>query len=194
MRVLHTRSTLKVALLAALLLPLTVCEPVPAAAARAECDTCPCPKEASHARSRRTAPALRASRLAAKPAGARTEATANAATTSAGARTDSGLRPRHSRGYDLWPAIRDGFGLTAGFRWDQATECPMCPKPCAAVPPPPPTGHHDPFFIGAELRLPVSGRLAAFGNFDRDWTETARWNARLGVSFRPLARSWDHHR
>jgi hypothetical protein len=81
-------------------------------------------------------------------------------------------------------AFLDGLGLTAGFRWDR--ECLDCqPVACA----PPPTHNVDPFFVGAELRLPLASRLTAFGNVDRDWTEAPHWNARLGIAYRPWGRA-----
>lgn len=85
--------------------------------------------------------------------------------------------------------LLDGFGLTAGFRWDRETVCPTCPHVCTPAPPPPPHEEQkDPFFVGAELRLPLTPHVDAFGNLDRDWTEAAHWNARVGISVRPWRR------
>ena len=89
--------------------------------------------------------------------------------------------------YSFWDQALQGFRLTAGFRWDQ--ECPaghgetnefLTTTPKVEV--------KDPFFVGAELRLPLAPKLEAFGNFDRDFVDAPRWNARAGVSFAPWGR------
>jgi hypothetical protein len=89
----------------------------------------------------------------------------------------------------VWDAVRDGFGLTAGFRWDREQGCPSCPT---CTPAPPTVTHHetqvDPFFVGAELRLPLASRVDAFGNIDRDFVEAPHWSARVGLSVRPWAK------
>jgi len=81
-----------------------------------------------------------------------------------------------------WQKIKDGFAVTAGFRWDK--ECPDCPT--ILVPVPPRRGNCDPFFLGAELRLPITDELTLAGNFDRDWTDSPDWNARVHLSYRVL--------
>jgi hypothetical protein len=77
--------------------------------------------------------------------------------------------------------VKEGFALTAGFRWDK--ECPTCP-PVSCGPTPRPN-HHDPAFVGAELRVPLDPHFTAFGNYDRDLVEGPDWNARVGLSYHP---------
>jgi hypothetical protein len=85
----------------------------------------------------------------------------------------------------VWEQLAQGFALTGGFRWDQ--ECAEA-TPCRPSTPVDLTGHHDPAFIGAELRLPLASWATAGGNFDRDWTDAPDWNARVYVAFAPWRR------
>jgi hypothetical protein len=71
--------------------------------------------------------------------------------------------------------LEDGFGVTAGFRFDQ-----VLPTPVAE------SKHVDPFFIGLEYRAPLSERFDVFGNLDRDFVQAPNWNARVGVSYKLL--------
>jgi hypothetical protein len=89
------------------------------------------------------------------------------------------------RNCSLGQKLVDGFALTGGFRWDR--ECSEA-TPCRPQTPVDHTGHHDPAFIGAELRLPLASWATAGGNFDRDWTDAPDWNARVYVAFAPWRR------
>lgn len=74
-----------------------------------------------------------------------------------------------------WQKLKDGFAVTAGFRWDRD-----CPEFRTVLVRP---GTSDPFFIGAELRVPLTDELTLAGNFDRDWTDAPDWNARVHLSY-----------
>jgi len=80
----------------------------------------------------------------------------------------------------LWAQVVQGFGLTAGFRWDQD-----CPEPGICSPP---AGNHDPAFVGAELRLPVNAWATVGGNFDRDFVDAPDWSARAYIVLHPWRR------
>jgi len=97
---------------------------------------------------------------------------------------------RLERGHRCEPA-KDGltflqhFALTAGFRWDR--ECPELDERGRTAPRND-SGFHDPFFVGAELRLPLGTYADFFGGADFD-LEDQRWGSgRLGVAVRPWAR------
>jgi hypothetical protein len=79
--------------------------------------------------------------------------------------------------YDALGALVDGFSVTGGFRWDRA-----CPDPLALEPA---VQHNDPFFVGVEERIPLASWVDLGGNFDRDFTEAAHWNARVFVAAHP---------
>jgi len=73
----------------------------------------------------------------------------------------------------LYDALADGFSLTTGFRWDRA--CPDKPG----------ISHEDPFFFGVEERLPINSGLELGGNFDRDFTDSPNWSARVYLAAHP---------
>lgn len=81
----------------------------------------------------------------------------------------------------LLEQLRDGFELTAGFRWDIEHECPTPTRPV------PGTRPHDPGFIGASERVSFSptSHVGVFGNLDRDWTDAPEWSARVGLYWKP---------
>jgi len=76
-----------------------------------------------------------------------------------------------------------GFEINAGFRWQTESECP---DPQSSTAPESESRVHDPFYIGAGLRLPLTPRAGAFFNFDRDFTDAPNWQARLGLSYAPF--------
>lgn len=92
-----------------------------------------------------------------------------------------GWKACHAAPISLAQQIKNNFYFTTGFRWDQdcpATVCQQNPRPTDG-------GHHDPAFVGAMLRLPVSAHVVVGGNFDRDFTDAPNWNARAYIAVRP---------
>jgi len=94
----------------------------------------------------------------------------------------------------LWDHVVQGFGIRAGFRWEREHVCPTCPAPVPCYTPPPPAppteepGYRDPFFVGAELRLPLARGVQVFGAWDRDFTERANHQTTVGVVMAPWSR------
>ncbi len=85
--------------------------------------------------------------------------------------------------YDAMGALLNGFSLTAGFRWDR--ECPEVAEGSTMTSTTSHVGNTDPFFVGAEARLPLNTWSDLGGNIDRDWTEAPHWNARVFVALHP---------
>ena len=84
--------------------------------------------------------------------------------------------------YDMLGALIDGFSITSGFRWDRA-----CPEVDEHGVPVSGTGTHneDPFFVGADLRVPLNSWASLGGNVDRDFVEAPHWSARVFVALHP---------
>jgi len=80
----------------------------------------------------------------------------------------------------LYDALVDGFSVTGGFRWDEACPTAHCSAPRLGQ-----TGHSDPFFVGLEERLPINSSLELGGNFDRDFTDSPNWSARVYLAAHP---------
>lgn len=85
----------------------------------------------------------------------------------------------------LGQQILNGFELNAGFRWDRF-DCHDDLRLTRRVELPPTA--HDPFFLGAQVRLPIYEGYGLFVRGERDWTEAPRGNVALGVYFKPFYR------
>lgn len=83
----------------------------------------------------------------------------------------------------LRSAFIEGLELQSGFRWQTETVCPTLLRPR-----PDPVQVHDPFFVGVGVRLPIARQVDVAGNFDRDFTDESRWQARTALVFRPWSR------
>ena len=77
--------------------------------------------------------------------------------------------------------VRDGFAVTAGFRFDGAPDH-VCPTLTAPMPPKPPVKVRDPFYIGFRIELPLNDHATLEGAFSRDFTQGPEFNAHVQVN------------
>jgi hypothetical protein len=81
----------------------------------------------------------------------------------------------------VWQSVLTGFEVTAGFRWDYQ----RCLDDRRSTTPTTVQGH-DPFFVGAQLRLPITENYGAFVSGDRDFVDDPQGNVRVGLYFKPF--------
>lgn len=79
----------------------------------------------------------------------------------------------------LGAQLISGFGIRAGWRWQDERECPTVQTPT------PPTTHKDPFFLGLEFRLPLYENVSGFVANDWDWNSPHPHQTTLGLVWCP---------
>lgn len=90
--------------------------------------------------------------------------------------------PTRYRPTSVATALRDGFSITSGFRWDRVRHDPAL-EPGTDL-----ETNEDPFFVGASLNVPLTQWASIGGNFDRDIVNAPHWNARVFVALHPWSK------